>query len=88
MKDERNRIARELTAIKSKFDNHLIYHLNHPNIIQPIAFIYSLDDELACLRLLQNYVNNIRFCDLPFLLNRYNLEIKLAPYFIPNFRCT
>ena len=81
-KEEKSRIMKELTAIKSKFEHHLI-HLNHPHIVQPIAFVYSLESDQISLRLLQTYSHSIRFCELPVVLSKFQQELRSTPvYFI------
>lgn len=79
-KEEKSRIMKELTVIKSKFEHHLA-HLQHPHIVQPIAFVYSLENDLISLRLLQNYAPSLRFCDLPVVLSKFQQELKSTPYY-------
>lgn len=79
-KEEKSRIMKELAMIRSKVEHHLVY-LNHPHIVQPIAITYSLDNDLIILRLLQNYLTNIRFCDIPFITNQVQQEIKSTSYY-------
>ena len=79
-KEEKSRIMKELTVIKSKFEHQLI-HLQHPHIVQPIAFVYSLESDLISLRLLQSYVPSIRLCDLPVVLSKFQQQIKATPFY-------
>lgn len=79
-KEEKGRIMKELTAIKSKFEHHLV-QLNHPHIVQPIAFVYSLESDQIILRLLQSYSHSVRFCELPVVLSKFQHELRSTPFY-------
>ena len=80
-KEEKSRLMKELLNIRTKFEHKLI-HSNHPHIIQPLAFTYSLENDLISLRLLNSHVkHNIRFCDLPFVLSNFEQQ-EISFYFI------
>jgi translation initiation factor 2-alpha kinase 4 len=74
VKEQTSKAIKEMITIKSTFEHHLS-KLTHAALITPIAFSYSLENEVITCRLLQQYSHCVRLCDLPQLLLQPSLPL-------------